>query len=312
LDALKQSWNLSIFNFSKLFSGAMDSSGKTLKIFILKFVVFISLLLVLLHFIVLKDNPYLEQKSSYLRNMHNYQSYLSPILILGDSQPGAIPQEVLNDRIYNFAYGSDSLFEMYIKLKYALKLNPDIKMILISHDYHVLSKYRTSVNNKLLIQSFTDSETYKELYQEDRLLNPLANFLSRWPVFEPNVYVFVRRRIAELVANTIQLYDGILVVLSIKTDGIGVMSGSGSGGGNCTKVCSFEAKSLLPLWTRVFEINTNVYSVVSYIENLNPNLGIENINYTITVVGQNGETLDKRNGNTRRRRKTWKILLSMG
>ena len=169
--------------------------------FIFKLTIFVILLLIFLQGFILERNPYLQQKTRYVSNITDYQKFKSPVLILGDSQPAAIPQEMLGGEIYNFAFGSDSLNEMSIKLRYALNVNPGIHTVLVSYDYHVLSKYRTSINNKLLIQSFTDPATYKELYHEAYPENPLSRFLSRSPYFEPNVYVFTRRKIFESIRN---------------------------------------------------------------------------------------------------------------
>lgn len=54
-------------------------------------------------------------------------------------------------------------------------------------------------------------------------------------------------------------------------------------GGACQKVCPMDAKTIVPLWYRTFEITPGVHSVVAYVENQNISAGTEKINYEIRV-----------------------------
>lgn len=54
-------------------------------------------------------------------------------------------------------------------------------------------------------------------------------------------------------------------------------------GGICSVVCTQDAKSLIPLWTRVFHITDDVYSVVAYLENQNTTAAIQKISYEIRI-----------------------------
>lgn len=55
------------------------------------------------------------------------------------------------------------------------------------------------------------------------------------------------------------------------------------GGGICARVCPMDAKSIVPLWSRVFPVTGDVSSVVAYIENQNPTAGVQKINYEFRV-----------------------------
>jgi hypothetical protein len=54
-------------------------------------------------------------------------------------------------------------------------------------------------------------------------------------------------------------------------------------GGICTKVCTSEAKTIVPVWSRVFTTAGDVHSVVAYVENQNPTAGVKKIDYEFRV-----------------------------
>lgn len=54
-------------------------------------------------------------------------------------------------------------------------------------------------------------------------------------------------------------------------------------GGVCSLVCSADAKTIVPLWSRVFNTTGDVHSVVAYIENQNTTAGVEQINYEFRI-----------------------------
>lgn len=57
-------------------------------------------------------------------------------------------------------------------------------------------------------------------------------------------------------------------------------------GGVCQLVCPMDAKTIVPLWSRAFEVTQGVYNVVAYIENQNVSAGTEKINYEIRVYDE--------------------------
>lgn len=57
-------------------------------------------------------------------------------------------------------------------------------------------------------------------------------------------------------------------------------------GGICARVCSFDAKTIVPLWSRAFPITKGVYNVVAYIENQNQTAGTRKINYEFRVYDE--------------------------
>ena len=58
-------------------------------------------------------------------------------------------------------------------------------------------------------------------------------------------------------------------------------------GGPCAALCSFQARSPVVLWSRVFPTASGVNSVVAYVENQNPTAGVAQINYEFRVYDAN-------------------------
>lgn len=59
------------------------------------------------------------------------------------------------------------------------------------------------------------------------------------------------------------------------------------GGGVCSRVCPMDAKTIVPRWSRVFNVSQGVWSVVAYVENQNPTAGVQKINYEFRVYDEN-------------------------
>lgn len=54
-------------------------------------------------------------------------------------------------------------------------------------------------------------------------------------------------------------------------------------GGVCTLVCTADAKTIVPIWSRVFNTTGDVHSVVAYVENQNVTAGVKKINYEFRI-----------------------------
>ena len=70
----------------------------------------------------------------------------------------------------------------------------------------------------------------------------------------------------------------------------GIKNGSEQGidcGGSCPKICAFQAIDPIVLWSRFFEIDTAVYSLVALIENPNQNVSASNVPYRFKLRDQN-------------------------
>ncbi len=58
-------------------------------------------------------------------------------------------------------------------------------------------------------------------------------------------------------------------------------------GGICALVCPMDTRSIVPLWSRVFEITPGVYSAVTYLENQNTTSGVEAVSYELRTYDAN-------------------------
>lgn len=54
-------------------------------------------------------------------------------------------------------------------------------------------------------------------------------------------------------------------------------------GGVCTLVCTADVKTIVPIWSRVFNTTGDVHSVVAYVENQNPTAGVKKIGYEFRI-----------------------------
>lgn len=57
-------------------------------------------------------------------------------------------------------------------------------------------------------------------------------------------------------------------------------------GGVCERVCPMDVRTIVPLWSRVFEITPGVYSAVAYIENQNTTAGVDQISYELRTYDE--------------------------
>ena len=58
-------------------------------------------------------------------------------------------------------------------------------------------------------------------------------------------------------------------------------------GGPCSTLCSFQSRSPVVLWSRVFQTANGVSSAVAYVENQNPTAGVQKINYEFRAYDAN-------------------------
>jgi hypothetical protein len=67
-------------------------------------------------------------------------------------------------------------------------------------------------------------------------------------------------------------------------------------GGSCALMCSSQVLNPVINWTRLFQVSPGVYNVLAYVENPNPNAGIEKISYKFKVYDEENILLQERNG----------------
>lgn len=67
-------------------------------------------------------------------------------------------------------------------------------------------------------------------------------------------------------------------------------------GGSCALVCRESVRDMSLLWARSFPVSGSVYNSVAYIENPNPNAGIERLKYEFRLYDENNVFITLREG----------------
>lgn len=155
----------------------------------IQFILFFAGLYGILYLLVVRDNPYLKNRETYAAQIRGLSDHPAQYIIVGDSHAGMIEQRWLDSRFYNLGTASDSMNEIYIKVAYAIKHDPNFEYLLLTADLHILSKYRDAFNNKAYIKPFAAPEDYEFVYGEPYSTDWVSDRLSRYPLFDFNVYV---------------------------------------------------------------------------------------------------------------------------
>lgn len=117
-----------------------------------------------------------------LKNIDEYRNYFVvyaknefvTTIILSDSRGNVIKDEMLDSTVYNFSFGSDSYFDMFLKLGYAIKNFPKLETVILTVDEHCYLSYRSKYNNTDKSIVFSDYKTYSTLHP----INKVNYFLS--------------------------------------------------------------------------------------------------------------------------------------
>lgn len=64
-------------------------------------------------------------------------------------------------------------------------------------------------------------------------------------------------------------------------------------GGVCARICSFDVREPVTLWSRAFQIAQNQYNAVAYVENRNPTEGTKALSYTFKLYDAEGLIVEK-------------------
>lgn len=90
-------------------------------------------------------------------------------MFFGDSHAAYnVRGEVLPKEYYNFSYPGDNWQKIYLRMRTALKINPQLKYAIIPLDYHMFSPYRAEHDDFIEYVSFSDIEDIKSVYAPSR------------------------------------------------------------------------------------------------------------------------------------------------
>ena len=103
------------------------------------------------------------------------------IFLFSDSHGVVLEQQSLeNAGIFNFSFGSDSYWDMFLKLHYLIENGIIPEEILITADDHTLSDYRSDMNNRKRSIWYADFKTYSKCYPSNYLDYFQVKYLERF------------------------------------------------------------------------------------------------------------------------------------
>jgi len=120
--------------------------------------------------------------------------------LMGDSHAGVIRQQDLDRlNITNFAYNSESYFDVYNKLHY-LTDNFQVDTLYLCVDDHTLSMYRQSWTNRHRSIFFSDFKHYTNYYNNTRLDYFLKKYVYlRFPLFDTSHSKILKEKIGYMI-----------------------------------------------------------------------------------------------------------------
>ena len=126
------------------------------------------------------------------KQLRKYSNFL-----MGDSHAGVIRQQDLNKiNTTNFAFNSESYFDVYNKLHY-LTDHYQVDTVYLCVDNHTLSMYRQSWTNRSRSIYFSDIQHYKTYYNiawRDYFLKKYLYF--RFPLFDTSHSIILKEKIS--------------------------------------------------------------------------------------------------------------------
>ncbi len=157
--------------------------------------VFLALLLNILVFYLLAEPVLYKDYVLSKKQLGKHSNYL-----MGDSHAGVIRQQDLDRlNITNFAYNSESYFDVYNKLHY-LTDNYQLDTLYLCVDDHTLSMYRQSWTNRPRSIFFSDFKHYTDYYNIDHLDYFLKKYVYfRFPLFDTSHSKVLKEKIGYML-----------------------------------------------------------------------------------------------------------------
>lgn len=121
---------------------------------------------------------------------------------MGDSHANAVRQSDLDSlRITNFAFDTESYFDVYNKLHYLIQ-NHKVDTVYLCVDNHTLSKYRQSWTNRSRSIYYADYENFNSYYPIKRIDFFLKKYFSFYfPLFETKNSKILQAHIKSLISG---------------------------------------------------------------------------------------------------------------
>lgn len=133
--------------------------------FVIKFTLWSIGLTVIVALLSMVIDPFIYK--GYEGNLPELAKKQPETLLMGDSHAWALGQEFLGEKTYNFAYDSDSFFDIYCKLIYCVDHQIPLRTILLECDRHMFSEYRLRTNSEKRTVRLVTRIVYQDAYSTD-------------------------------------------------------------------------------------------------------------------------------------------------
>lgn len=167
---------------------------------ILKRVSIIGLPFIVANLVILTSNTFFDEQREYhetIRGIAQHQEV--SVLILGDSHPKTLANEMLNQTTYNMSQGGDGPKEVFVKLSYALG-ERNIKYLLVTTDAHMFGDRRRISTNQTFIYPYAIRAGVAYVYDTGYLAMRLEPFV---PLFNDSYLEFEKKRLSDFLSGEI-------------------------------------------------------------------------------------------------------------
>ena len=139
-----------------------------MKVRIIRITLLLSIPLIIWNIYLSINHPFVLTKERYASRLLDFKTSSNiKYIVLGDSHAGAaFKDHLLSEKIYNLSGGGDGFREMYIKFRYALRVNNNIECTFISCDYHMFGSYRITATNRSFYYPFIDNKIDGKIYSK--------------------------------------------------------------------------------------------------------------------------------------------------
>ena len=156
-------------------------------------------------------NVYLYYTSPYFQKEKDYHATIEGFfakpgvrtLILGDSHPGALTNDMLNDETYNLAFGGDGLKETYLKLKYVLDQPHSVEYVLLTADAQMFGARRVQSSNNAFLNPYVLKTGEYDIYGR----NMLATLADMVPLFNDAYIEYLNKNLQDRLSGNIAKRD---------------------------------------------------------------------------------------------------------
>lgn len=146
-------------------------------------------------------SEYYEKQESYHATIENF--FLSPNvknLIIGDSHPGTLTNDMLNEETYNIAFGGDGLKENYLKLKYVLNQPNQVEHLFLTADAQMFGARRVQSSNYAFLNKYVLDMGEYDVYGH----NAVSILADMVPLFSDSYIDFLNKQLSDNVSGQVK------------------------------------------------------------------------------------------------------------